>query len=127
MKYKCNLYDVSINTNAGADFFIVLGDFLDEFYRSDPFTRSMMLQDMPVDMPKPEMLPFLAATAHRLANVYKLNAPQWVFNSCCYLPGPEPFFGCGAMGKLRLLFMYKSPPEFKHRNLFVDENVLLRV
>ena len=38
----------------------------------------------------------------------------------------KPFFGCNAKGDLRLLFMYKSPAEFKHRNLFVDENVLER-
>ena len=72
-------------------------------------------------------MPFFAATAHKLADDYGFTAPCWAFEQRCYLPGEKPYFGCGAKGNLRLLFMYKSPPEFKHRNLFVDENVLARV
>ena len=118
---------ISLDTNAGRDFYLLLGDFLDEFYKASPEDQSAMLHDEPADMGESECVPFLAATAHKLADDYNLNVPGWVFERRCYLPGSEPFFGCRAKGNLRLLFMYKSPSEFKHRNLFVDENVLVRV
>jgi hypothetical protein len=118
---------ISRETNTGEDFYLLLGDFLDEFYRAAPETRMEMLREKPEEMSSPELVPFLAATAHKLAGDYGLAPPCWVFERRCYLPGAYPHFGCGAKGNLRLLFMYKSPAEFKHRNLFVDENVLARV
>jgi hypothetical protein len=127
MKTMESIYDVSVNTNAGSDFYLLLGDFLDEFYRPAPELRAEIIRKRPEDMGRPEYVPFLASTAHKLANDYGLEPPRWTFERRCYLPGTKPHFGCNARGNLRLLFMYKSPPEFKHRNLFVDENVLARV
>jgi hypothetical protein len=118
---------ISCETNAGADFYLLLGDFLDEFYKAAPETKAAMIRDEPEEMKRPELVPFLAATAHKLADDYGLMPPRWAFERRCYLPGANPHFGCGAKGNLRLWFMYKSPAEFKHRNLFVDENVLTRV
>jgi hypothetical protein len=112
------------NTAQGQDFHLLLGDFLDEFYRVDAPTQQKMIVDRPA-VADAESLSFAAATAHKLANDYGLAVPDWVFERRCY--SPKPFFGCRARGNLRLLFMYQSPPEFKHRNLFVDENVLARV
>jgi hypothetical protein len=119
--------DISCKTNAGEDFYLLLGDFLDAFYKAAPDAQAAMLRDAPEDMANSELVPFLAATAHKLANDCGQVAPKWAFERRCYLPGMEPHFGCNAKGNLRLLFMYKSPAEFKHRNLFVDENVLDRV
>ena len=110
----------------GRDFYLCLGDFLDEFYRSNNDARKAMLEPSPNFSIQREHLAYLASTVHKLANDYELKAPDWVFDERCYLRD-NPFFGCGAKGNLRLLFMYKSPAEFKHRNLFVDENVLVRV
>lgn len=124
---KNSIKSVSEKTNSGSDFYLLLGDFLDEFYGASPQARAQMLSAPPDNMEKREYVPFLASTAHKLANDYGLATPNWVFEKRCYLPGDKPHFGCGARGNLRLLFMYKSPSEFKHRNLFVDENVLLRV
>jgi hypothetical protein len=122
-----SIYDLSRGVNAGQDFYILLGDFLDGFYRAAPDVRAEMLRDEPENMRNAEFVPFLAATAHKLANDCGLPAPKWAFERRCYLPGAKPYFACGAQGNLRLLFMYKSPAEFKHRNLFVDENVLARI
>ena len=122
-----SIYSISVHTNEGDDFYLLLGDFLDSFYHASSEKRADMIADPPVDMDKPEFVPFLAATAHKLALDHNIAAPQWVFEPRCYLPGMAPFFACNARGNLRLLFMYKSPSEFKHRNLFVDENVLARV
>ena len=122
-----SIYNVSLDTNAGGDFYLLLGDFLDEFYRAAQEQRAELIGEQPLDMDRPEYVPFLASTAHKLANDYALEPPCWAFEPRCFLPGMKPHFACGARGNLRLLFMYKSPPEFKHRNLFVDENVLTRV
>ena len=122
-----SIYDISVRTNAGDDFYLLLGDFLDAFYSVDCDTRANMIASAPIDMEKPEYVPFLAATTHKLAVDYGMVSPQWTFDPRCYLSGMTPYFACNAKGNLRLLFMYKSPSEFKHRNLFVDENVLARV
>ena len=117
---------VITETIAGKDFYLCLGDFLDEFYRSCEDKRKSMIDAPPEFFHRQEELSYLAATVHKLANDYKLNPPDWVFDERCFLRD-KPFFGCRANGNLRLLFMYKSPSEFKYRNLFVDENVLKRV
>ena len=122
-----SLYNISVQVNFGADFYLLLGDLLDAFYCADSKKRVEMIADAPVDMSKPEFVPLLAATAHKLAIDYGINPPRWAFESRCFLSGMTPHFACNAKGNLRLLFMYKSPSEFKHRNLFVDENVLVRV
>jgi hypothetical protein len=110
----------------GIGFWIAFGDFLDEFYRQGETVRQTMIEEEPSPLAAREHKPFLAAAAHKLANDYCLRVPGWVWHQDCYLRD-YPFFDCGAKGNLRLLFMYKSPTEFKHRNLFVDENVLSRV
>lgn len=112
----------------GTDFYLALGDFLDEFYRSKKSERQKMINAEPAELanvPR-EYLALFAATAHKLANDYGLQVPQWVMK-LKYRMRDKPFFDCGAQGDLRLLFMYKSPLEFKHKNLFVDENFLVRV
>ena len=117
------------NTQCGGDFHLLLGDFLDEFYRASNNVRQNMISEPPSNTGKKcekELLSFAAATAHKLANDYSLEVPAWVFEKTYYMT-TQPYFGCNAKGDLRLLFMYKSPTEFKHRNLFVDENVLSRV
>ena len=121
-----NLLD---ETHDGGDFYILLGDYLDAFYRAPIDIKDAMISEPPSGRGlccKRELLAFAAATAHKLANDYNLNVPPWVFDKNYYLT-ENPFFGCDAKGDLRLLFMYKSPTEFKHRNLFVDENVLKRI
>jgi hypothetical protein len=112
------------NAARGQDFHLLLGDFLDAFYRAGRPARQAMIDARPGES-MPGVLPYAAAAAHKLANDHGLAVPAWVFEKRCY--SPKPFFGCNARAPLRLLFMYQSPAEFKHRNLFVDENVLNRV
>lgn len=111
----------------GQDFYISLGNFLDEFYGTDARSRFEMIRIEPVCSNIAQVQKaFLAATVHKLANDYSLPVPSWVFEREYYFLN-TPYFDCDAQGKLHLLFMYKSPLEFKHRNLFVGENVLVRV
>jgi len=114
--------------NSGIDFYVALGDFLDDFYRENNEMRQAMIEDEPIwhTNTKKEYMALLAATSHKLANDYGLSVPTWVMNKK-YRMTESPYFDCNAKGNLRLLFMFKSPTEFKHKNLFVDENFLSRV
>ncbi len=99
-----NIYNISRETNAGRDFYLLLGDFLDEFYKASNDAMADMLRDAPEDINNhPELVPFMAATAHKLADDYGLSPPRWAFEKRCYLPGMKPYFGCGANGRLRFL------------------------
>jgi hypothetical protein len=121
---------ISEETNKGSnriDFFLHLGNFLDEFYIASSEIRVQMLQKEPENMKHAEFLAYLAATAHKLANDYDLEPPSWVFQKRCYLAGNKPYFDGKAIGKLRLFLMYESPIELKHRNLFVSKHSLTRV
>ena len=116
-------------TQSGGNFHLLLGDFLDEFYKAQNHIKQSMINEPPSEVGlqcDQELLSFAAATTHKLANDHYLEVPFWVFDNRFYMLD-RPYFGCNAKGDLRLLFMYKSPAEFKHRNLFVDENVLKRV
>ena len=108
------------------DFNILLGDFLDEFYRSDNEVRCKAIANPPQFTSNEQVYAaIIAATVHKLANDFKLDVPKWVYDKRFYLS--KPYFDGNVKGNLRLVFMYKSPPEFKHRNLFVCENILKRV
>jgi hypothetical protein len=123
-----NIDTVILATSEGGNFHLLLGDFLDEFYRANQATQQRMLDSSPLGIEgiPNRYLAYAAATAHKLANDFGIDVPNWVFDSRCYLKD-APYFAGGVEGKLRLLFMYFSPAEFKHRNLFVDANVLTRV
>ena len=121
---------VSEETNKEGDrlaFFLNLGNFLDEFRAAPPEVRAKMLSERPCAMNHPEFLAYAAATAHKLANDSGLAPPAWAFERRCYLPGGRPYFGGRATGRMRLRLMIESPTEFKHRNLFVSSNALVRV
>ena len=118
------------NTMVDSEFHIHLGNFLDEFYRATRQKKQNMLVDSPLSHAEEvnrEFIAYVAATTHKLANDYNLEVPPWVFEKECYLGGDKPYFAGNVKGDLRLIFLYLSPPEFKHRNLFVDENALQRV
>ena len=111
----------------GRDFYICLGDFLDDFYRSSNKGKTLMIANEPKNYNLPiYQKAFLASVVHKLANDYNLVVPEWVFKKE-YYSYDEPYFDCNAKGNLRKLFLYKAPIEFKHRNIFVDENILKRV
>jgi hypothetical protein len=121
------ILSVSEQCLAGKDFAMLLGNFLDEFYISSDGKRNEMLESPPLELPQRQLVPLLAATAHKLANDYGLKPPRWVFETRCFLPHNAPYFSHNAKGDLRLWYMFMSPSEFKFRNLFCSENVLSRV
>lgn len=119
--------DVFNSISEGRDFYISLGNFLDDFYNQTDDNKSLILKIEPKNYNVPiYQKAFLASTIHKLANDFNLEVPTWVFESD-YYSYDKPYFDCNAKGNLRKLFLYKSPIEFKHRNIFVDENILKRV
>ena len=119
--------DVFKLLSEGNDFYICYGSFLDDFYSRSDLERKLMIEIEPnkYDIPTYQKA-FLAATIHKLANDFNLEVPRWVFKPE-YYSYDSAYFDCNAKGKLRKLFLYKSPIEFKHRNIFVDENILKSV
>jgi hypothetical protein len=115
------------NVRAGKVFNLCFGDFLDGFYTASSEVKQAMISEEPSRysfIEKPIYV-YAAAAVHKLANDYNLLVPAWVFDEYYFLE--EPYFSMNARGKLRLLLLYQSPPEFKFRNFFEMENTLTRV
>ena len=111
----------------GKEFAICFGDFLDSFYNSNTKIKQSAIQDEPnrhIEISS-YIYAYVASSAHKLANDYNLEVPQWVFDKFYFLE--EPYFAMDAKGRLRLLLMYESPAEFKFRNVFEVANTLSRV
>ena len=119
--------ELSRRLNEGQPLSILLGDFLDEFYRADDSKRLAMIKAVPEPIDEPDFLgPFLAAAIHKLANDHGLPVPGWVFEGRFFLPGDRPYVGEEASGALRAFYLLVSPGEFKARNIFVSDNCLSR-
>jgi hypothetical protein len=121
------IYSVSEKTNKGRNFFLMHNNFLEDFYNAPDSEKELLIQKSPEDMSDNAFVPFLAATAHKLANDYNLSVPDWVFERRCFVPSAEPYFEAGVRGNLALWFMYTAPAEFKYRNIYVCGDVLTRV
>ncbi len=108
-----------------AEPYVLYGDFLYDFYRADALTKQEMLRNEPLEYDNVEQLEYatIAARVHKLASDYNLPVPRWTFNEKYY--SKKPYFPV-KNPNLKLLYMYESPTEFKHRNLFVSANTLSR-
>lgn len=113
----------------GNDFSLSLRGFLDVFYSCKDDKDKMF--DLIKREPKyyknvrDYQYAMCAATANKLANDYDLEVPDWVWKDRYYMK--KMYFGNVRKGRLRMYNMLYSPAEFKHRGLFVDENILMRV
>lgn len=109
-------------------FWIVFDDFPDGFYRQSDQIKQKMITQEPMDYLKVDRVykALFALTVHKPANDCGLKIPLWGWKKGYYME-EQPFTDYNARGNLCLLFMYKSTVGFKHRNLFVDENILVRV
>ena len=113
----------------GNDFSLSLRGFLDIFYscKDDKEKMYALIKREPQyskNVPDYQFA-ICAATANKLANDYNLEVPDWVWKDRYYMK--EMHFGNVRKGRLRMYNMLYSPAEFKHRGLFVDENILMRV
>ena len=113
----------------GKDFSLSLRGFLDVFYscKDNKIKMYALIKMEPGFCKKVPGYQYAicAATAHKLANDFGLKVPSWVWKQKYYMK--EMYFGNINKGSLRIYNMLYSPPEFKHRGLFLDENILFRV
>ncbi|MBU4293127.1 MAG: hypothetical protein KJ770_03640 [Actinobacteria bacterium] len=123
------LRQVITESAKGNDFSLSLRGFLDIFYSYKDDKEKMFAlikQEPKVYKNVPDyQYAMCAATANKLSNDYDLEVPSWVWKDRYYMK--EMYFGGIRKGKLRIYNMLYSPAEFKHRGLFVDENILMRV
>jgi hypothetical protein len=113
----------------GNEFSLSLRGFLDVFY-SCKDDKEKMYDLISREPKKHRNVPdyqyaMCAATANKLGNDYDIEVPDWVWKDRYYMK--EMYFGNVRKGRLRMYNMLYSPAEFKHRGLFVDENILTRV
>ena len=108
-------------------FFMAVRQFLDDFYRARQDEKAEMIKDPPADISAANFaVPYTAAAVHKLCVDFGLRPPDWVFEGRCYCPDADPYFMPHVTGESRWFYMYHSPSEFKHRNLFVPQNALSR-
>jgi len=123
------LKEVIAESAKGNDFSLSLRGFLDIFYscKNDKEKMFALIKREPQYYKKVPDYQFAicAATANKLSNDYGLEVPDWVWKDRYYMK--DMYFGNVRKGKLRMYNMLYSPAEFKHRGLFVDENILMRV
>ena len=123
------LKQVITESAMGGNFSLSLRGFLDVFYscKDDKEKMSSLIKREPkIYKNVPDYrYAMCAAAANKLANDYGLKVPSWVWKDRYYMK--EMYFSGINKGRLRIYNMLYSPAEFKHRGLFVDENILLRV
>lgn len=123
------LRQVITESAKGKDFNLSLRGFLDIFYSYKDNKEKMfaLIKREPLlykNVPDYQYA-MCAAAANKLSNDYSLEVPPWVWKRKYYMK--EMYFSNVLKGRLRIYNMLYSPSEFKHRGLFVDENILVRV
>jgi hypothetical protein len=123
------LRQVIVESAKDNDFSLSMRGFLDVFYccKNDKEKMCDLIRREPLHFQNvPDyQYAMCAATAHKLANDYDLEVPAWVWKKKYYMK--EMYFGGIRKGRLRMYNMLYSPAEFKHRGLFVDDDILVRV
>ncbi|MEW5953941.1 MAG: hypothetical protein AB1815_09465 [Bacillota bacterium] len=122
------LRQVIAESAEGRDFSLSLRGFLDHFYAVRDKNEMFALigrEPLHYENVPAYQYALCAAAAHKLANDHGLRVPSWVWREKYYMK--EMYFGNIGKGRLRIYNMLYSPAEFKHRGLFVDENILMRV
>lgn len=117
----------------GVPSYVVMGDFLDEFYRSPLSEKQAFLDREPPASSALEkvMAVNYAATAEKLAHDFGLDVPAWVEKPQYFLKAGEAIYGYRSYAETRAdlaeILREESPAEFARRNLFVSANALTRV
>jgi len=111
---------------AGRDFTFAWSMFLDAFYAAESDKKLEMVNE-PADrlFLDENTLSFVASSVHKLTREADLEIPSWVFESKYFLR--NPYFVGNPPDLLRIVYLVKSPAEFKMRNVFSSENCLSRV
>ena len=109
------------------DFTLAFGQFLDDFRFAPIEEKYKLIQDEPsCDGVDQATLCHVAAAVHKLANDNELDVPKWVYDSAYIMP--EPYYAHGTQNvEFQKYLAETSPPEYASRNVFLGDNVLMRV
>jgi hypothetical protein len=109
------------------DFIFAFCTFLDEFYHADGEEKKMLLIDEPIEgILNKEQYCMLACAAHKLANDYELDTPEWVMKKKYIML--KPVYAFDTKNKEYQEFLRTtSPEEYSSRNIFYGSNILKRV
>ena len=103
----------------------MLANFIDEFNCSSKGNKLKMIENRPFpQINKNREKAYIAALVEELCVRNSLKIPAWVEDKRFFLK--EPFF-VGELESLKSFLLVESPVSFRRRNIFVSENVLIRV
>jgi hypothetical protein len=104
---------------------VLLANFIDEFNCSNKENKLKMIENCPCpQIKKNKEKAYIAALVEELCVINNLKIPAWVEDKRFFLK--EPFF-VGELESLKSFLLVESPVSFRRRNIFVSENVLIRV
>lgn len=106
------------------DFWVCIGDFLDDWYAADQYAREEMLGGEPPATFDPRFDAYLAALAEHLALTSGLPVPAWAGQPQRFL---EQFWFPTEFGSLHALALVQSPAAFRRRGIFVDHTAFARL
>ena len=112
----------------GENPWVALGDFLDDWRRSNHDDRLMLVLQPLKDASTPDELHWaalFAATVEQLCSQENLPLPSWVVSPRYYLS--EPWYPEVKTENLRRLQEETTPDVFKRHNVFGGDRLLYRV
>lgn len=107
---------------------VALGDFLDDWGRSDSEDRLELVFQALENISTPDeqhWAALFAAAIEQLCTSEDLPTPAWVTEPRYYLS--EPWYPTARKERLRQIMEESTPEIFKRRNVFVGDRVLMRV
>ena len=110
------------------DFDFLFCTFLDSFYRCKTKEEKgqLIMEEPEKGALKHKELALLASTAHKLAADNGVEIPQWVYDDKYFLKSPVYEFNTKNR-EYRAYLRETSPQEYKMRNIYYGDNVLMRV
>ncbi len=117
-----------ILSSQGQTPYVVLGDFLDDFYTAEQVERLRMIKDpLPKTIDNKEIWKwavYFVAAIDLLCYQFEIPSPEWVRDPIYNLDHPWFLF---EGWRLRAWELVKTPVPFKMRNIFTGDKVLIRV
>lgn len=106
---------------------LLFGQFLDDFYyEKETEKKYTLIKDEPAYLPGEDVfMCMLAAAAHKLANDYGLEIPDWIMKSQYFLEEKHYAFETENQ-EYRAYLEKTTPEEYKMRNLMLGDTVLQR-
>jgi len=105
------------------DFWVCIGDFLDDWYAADRETRKEMLRQEPRKTGDRRFDAYLAALAEHLVVTNGLPVPGWAGKPERFL---DQFWFPTEFKSLHAMALVQSPAAFRRRGIFVDKTAFMR-